>query len=485
MLQTNKEAPLDPTRDLTKSPFTLRFRDDVVERQFGQSYVAQALPLTRIYMLIGLGAYLLYSVLDFLVLEQDLGRVLTVRFGICGILAALILASFIKRSYQAVQVILGLCVLFSGGGIIFMTAVMAPPFSYLYYAGLILIIIYSSNLLIFRFVFSTSLSILLFALYLLTALVINPIPMEFVITNSFFLFVTVAWTIWTSYWQETYVRREFSQRHLLRQEIKRSARLLKSAEAGNRAKSEFLAVISHELRTPLNAIIGFSEIMEQKLFGPIGSAKYEDYVGDIVYSGRHLLGIINDILDLSKAESGKLEVYEDEVDLSLMVHQALRMFRDSAAKEGVRLSFDIPEDPLVIWADERLLQQALINLVSNAVKFTQKGGSVHVEIADKGSQGCSVTISDTGIGIEKGSIEKVVEPFVQVETALSRHNGGAGLGLPLVKKIIELHDGTLTIESEIGVGTKVAATLPSWRFEKVKRVAPSSMPHPSSVAKVG
>jgi signal transduction histidine kinase len=316
MLKTNIEIPLDASRDLTMTPLTLRFKDEVVERQFGQSYVAQALPLTRIYMLIGLGAYLLYSVLDVLVLSEDLGRVLMVRLGISTILAGLIFASFVKRSYRAVQLILSLCVLFSGGGIIFMTGIMDPPFSFLYYAGLILIIIYSSNLLIFRFVFSTSLSIFLFALYLLTATVLNPIPAQFVITNTFFLFVTVAWTIWTSYWQEIYVRREFLQRHLLRQEIKRSARLLKSAEAGNRAKSEFLAVISHELRTPLNAIIGFSEIMQQKLFGSIGSEKYEDYVDDIVYSGRHLLGIINDILDLSKAESGKLEVYEDDVDLS-------------------------------------------------------------------------------------------------------------------------------------------------------------------------
>jgi signal transduction histidine kinase len=361
--------------------------------------------------------------------------------------------------------------LFSGGGIIFMTAVMQAPFSYLYYAGLILIIIYSSNLLIFRFIYSMAMTLTLFASYIFVASVINPIPTEFLVTNIFFLSVTVAWTIWTSYWQEVYVRREFSQRYLLRHEAKRSQRLFKEAEAGNRAKGEFLAVISHELRTPLNAIIGFSEIMQQKLFGPMGSDKYEDYVNDIAYSGRHLLGIINDILDLSKAESGKLEVHEDEVDLCEMVDQALRMFRDNASREGVRLSFEVPEKSIFVWGDERLLRQVLINIVSNAVKFTQKGGDVSVTVKDLGEKGCCLCVEDNGIGIEEKSIDKIVEPFVQVESALSRENGGAGLGLPLVKKIAEIHGGDIHFESELGVGTIVSVHLPKWRMDKIAEIS--------------
>lgn len=467
MAQEDARSVMAEARDMNISPFTLRFRDDTIERQFGQNYVNQALVLTRIYMLVGLGAYIVYSVLDFLVLEDDLMRVLMVRGVICMILGSLIFTSFIRHSYGAMQLILSLCVLFSGGGIVFMTGVMEAPFSYLYYAGLILIIIYSSNLLIFRFVYSTSMTLTLFAAYIVTAVFINPISPQMLINNIFFLSVTVTWTIWTSYWQETYVRREFSQRFLLRQEAKRSARLLKSAEAGNRAKGEFLAVISHELRTPLNAIIGFSEIMQQKLFGPIGSEKYDDYVDDITYSGRHLLGIINDILDLSKAESGKLEVHEDEIDLCEMVDQALRMFRDNATKAGVRLSFDVPEDPILLWADERLLRQVLINVVSNAVKFTQQGGEVNVCVKDLGALGCCIAVEDNGIGIEQDALDKIVEPFVQVESALSRENGGAGLGLPLVKKIAEIHDGDLEFKSELGVGTTVTVVLPKWRMDKV------------------
>ena len=260
------------------------------------------------------------------------------------------------------------------------------------------------------------------------------------------------------------MRQAFAQRYLLRMEAKRAVKLSKEAEAGNKAKSEFLAIVSHELRTPLNAIIGFSEIMEQKMFGPIGDDKYDGYVTDIADSGRHLLGIINGILDLSRAEAGKLEMREDDVDVVDVIDRALKMSRDEAAKQGVRLAFTPPEQELIVWADEGLLRQVMVNLVSNAVKFTGHGGLVDVS-ADRTAQGgIRIEVSDTGVGIEADKLDVIVEPFIQVESAMARENGGVGLGLPLVKKIVEMHDGKLKIESEPGVGTTVSVTLPKARW---------------------
>jgi len=194
-------------RDTSFSWLSLRFRDPLVERQFHQSYVAQSATLNRSYMLVGLLAYLTYSVLDFLVLTDDLRTVLWIRLAISGLLVLLIAMTYWRRSYRDLQFILVGCVVVSGSGIVLMTAVLSEPFSYLYYAGLILIIIYSSNLLILRYMYSVALSVGLLVIYMATTILVNPIPQGFAISNMFFITVTVLWTSWTSYWQGTFVRR--------------------------------------------------------------------------------------------------------------------------------------------------------------------------------------------------------------------------------------------------------------------------------------
>jgi signal transduction histidine kinase len=236
------------------------------------------------------------------------------------------------------------------------------------------------------------------------------------------------------------------------------------AEAASQAKSEFLATMSHELRTPLNAVIGFSQIMMTETLGPIGSPQYRDYAKDIHDSGVHLLEIINDILDLSKAEAGKLELDEDWVDIGEAVSSACRLIGPRAERAQLSVVERIPANLPPLWADERKLKQILLNLVSNSVKFTPAGGRVEVSATVEPAKGLSILVQDTGIGIPDGDLQRVLEPFVQVENSLTRSYQGSGLGLPLAAKMTELHGGKLSIASQLGRGTLVRLSFPAERI---------------------
>ena len=234
------------------------------------------------------------------------------------------------------------------------------------------------------------------------------------------------------------------------------------AEAASRAKSEFLANMSHELRTPLNAIIGFSEVIRSAIFGPL-SERYRGYAADIFDSGTHLLGLINEILDLSKLEAGRLELHEEDLDLAATVEACMNLVETQAQKSKIGLSASLDREIPTVRADDRRLRQILINLLSNAVKFTPEGGSVRVSSFPKNG-GLAIAVSDTGIGMAREDIPKAMTTFGQVDSRVSRKHQGTGLGLPLAKHLAELHGGTLTIESRVNVGTTITIVLPPERI---------------------
>ncbi len=254
-------------------------------------------------------------------------------------------------------------------------------------------------------------------------------------------------------------RRQAAEVLINREERLRQAK--EEAEHGNRAKNEFIANISHELRTPLNAIIGFSEIMASQTFGPIGSPQYKNYIRDINKSGKNLLGVINDILDISAIESGCLDFCSESSDVAELVKSCLRMAKIRADRDKVVIRCKIGKDLPAIDTEPRRFKQIILNLLSNAIKFSSEGGLVDVHVRHLRKTGeLVITVRDSGIGMNADEVSKVLVPFYQVDGRLARKYGGTGLGLALVKAFVDMHEGSIEIDSKPDVGTSVTVRLP-------------------------
>lgn len=252
-------------------------------------------------------------------------------------------------------------------------------------------------------------------------------------------------------------------------------RAVEDAMRVSRSKSDFIALMSHELRTPLNAVIGFAQMMKGEVLGPIGNRRYREYAGDIHESAMELLEMINEILDSAKFEAGHQELREENVDLAKLVDSTLRLFADRAARHDLRLQADLADDLPLLAADRLMMRQILNNLLSNAVKFTPEGGAVTVR-AGRASDSLWLAVQDTGIGMAPEDIPKALTPYMQIDSAQNREHRGTGLGLPLVKALIELHGGSLVIDSAPGIGTTITLFFPQARIVATADSGQSSLP---------
>lgn len=454
-------------------PMAVAFRNGSREEAFAKVHFREHAMSTLFYTFQGLFAYLAFGVLDFIYLPDGAWQiVLLIRIGTSAAMLAFISAWFLYGSKVGYHILPSVAMAVAGAGIIAMTAVMPAPENATYYAGLILVIGYFCNMPLLRFYNALSVAAGLVTAYAIVAAWVNPIPSAVLINNLFFLIPLAVWSLWINYWHQLYARQDYLHTTKLKDEAAKNSALFHEAQAANRAKSEFLAIMSHELRTPLNAILGFSDMMRSEIHGRIEIEEYRDYLDHVHDSGTHLLRVINDILDLSKADAGKLEVREQEVVLRSILLAVQDMVSPLAEEAQVKVNISVPDDLPTLLVDERMTRQIFINLVSNAVKFTPAGGKVEIFAGMRSDGGIAIAVRDTGIGIATEDIPRVLEPFVQADSTLGRRFEGTGLGLPLARKLAEVHGGSLEMVSRLEQGTTVTVTFPPERVLKDGDVAP-------------
>jgi signal transduction histidine kinase len=436
--------------------FTLRFQEPSLESDFQAHRFENAYPLIRSWSVAGIAIYALFGIIEYFYVPEILTTMFIIRYAVVVpfLIGALLLRSLASYPKILNRTILVAVSLPSIGALIGMS-LGGYPHGLIYFSLLIVTMLFTHAFTGVRFWPSALMSWIIFFGCLVVILAIRPFPAEVaaLCLALHFLITTVA--MFMSYNEEIYIRRDFRNNRLLIRQMRNAEKLAAEATAANASKSNFLAMMSHELRTPLNAIMGFSEMISMQIFGPVGSDRYQEYAEDIHQSGRHLLNIIGDILDLSKIEAGRYVLEKSEINLADVAAYCVRMVGDQVSATRCAIEIDISENLPLLRADERACRQILLNLLSNSIKFTPPAGRI-VLSSGVGSDGCLwISVADNGIGIPAEEISRVTEPFAQVDNSVTRVKNGTGLGLSLVSSLCKLHGATLHIESEFGKGTDI------------------------------
>jgi len=449
------------------NPFTLRFAGGLehLEKIYSREHFHNSILQMRIALLVGCSFYAVFGLLDAVIAPGQKYLFWLIRYAIvCPLALSIFGISFLPSFNRTADFCFFLLCVVAGFGIVIMTAMAAPPASYTYYAGLILVIIYLFTFVKIEFLWALSASWLIIVFYEIVTIVFFEIPFEIFLNNNFFIIGSTIYCMIAGYSIEYFERKNFLLTTLLSEERdkvgRRSAELEKQSrqlEQANRLKSVFLANMSHELRTPLNSVIALSGVLGQRLVGKIPAEEY-GYLEIIERNGRNLLALINDILDLSRIEAGREELNLGSLSVRELAEEVVEMIEPLAREKGLDLVNRVANDLPHLHSDPGKVRQILQNLAGNAVKFTQAGT---VELSARQADGeMYIVVSDTGIGIPAEALPHIFEEFHQVDDSASRKYGGSGLGLTIASKYARLMGGEISVESKPGQGSVFTLRLP-------------------------
>lgn len=446
-------------------PLTLRFADSDLEARYWREQIDRGLLTIRACLVAAAFLYASFLLLDLHAVKSNLDTVLILRLGVA--FPAILMAAgltFLPIFKQRSQLILTAATLIAGLAVVMMCAVVEDAVAEKYYAGLITLAMFGSSVIRLHHVYALISSLTTVACYFLVATLINPMPWDTLVINGFFLMTGIAFGAFANYAIEHSLRSRFRGEIKLEMEKERAETLRDLAESASKAKTEFLATLSYELRTPLNAVIGFSQILRDGVFGELGE-KNRGCAEHINESGEALLQIINDILEMSRVQAGRLHIKEDEVHFDRLFETVAERWRQHANAKGLRFDTRQGAHGTRLLGDRKLIEQAMHNILSNACKFNIPDGEIRfTSLVDEGA--LQIEIADTGAGIAQENIDLALQPFGRVESEQAHIAGGCGIGLPLAKAIMDLHNGTLAIDSTAGFGTTVTLRLPEARVQR-------------------